>query len=130
MCDFQFLARAKLHDQTNSFDRSDPNQQLQYTQSSVMNLTDLRLDSFNDPAWPYSKRARKYKGLQQSLASAGFYFSPTTTHKDRCLCFLCGKSVSGMTAQDDLLALHSAANSTCPLVIIGEQVAGTSFGGI
>lgn len=96
-----------------------------------MQNSDLRQQTFSTSSWPYSKRARKYKGLPRALSQAGFYFAPTSTVKDRCLCYLCGKSISGLAdgEEEDLLALHSAANSSCPLVVIGEQVAGTAFGG-
>ncbi|KAL3901761.1 MAG: hypothetical protein SGCHY_000339 [Lobulomycetales sp.] len=95
-----------------------------------MQNSDLRQQTFSTSSWPYSKRARKYKGLPRALSQAGFYFAPTSTVKDRCLCYLCGKSISGLAdgEEEDLLALHSAANSSCPLVVIGEQVAGTAFG--
>ncbi|KAK0391313.1 hypothetical protein NLU13_0814 [Sarocladium strictum] len=57
--------------------------------------------------WPHKRIA------PASLASAGFFFSPTPDHPDNVICFLCHKGLDGWEEGDDPLQEHLNHTSGC-----------------
>lgn len=53
--------------------------------------------------WPHPA---SYKANANTLAEAGFFFSPSWDDRDCVACFLCGKELSDWDAEDDPFAIH------------------------
>ncbi|EUC55375.1 inhibitor of apoptosis domain protein [Rhizoctonia solani AG-3 Rhs1AP] len=83
--------------------------------TSYNNLTlDSRLKSFTkskSKAWPHNS---SYKATPDTLARAGFVFTPDTTRKsDRVTCFVCGKTLGGWEPEDDPFKEHAEHSPAC-----------------
>ncbi|CEL60372.1 Protein bir1 OS=Schizosaccharomyces pombe (strain 972 / ATCC 24843) GN=bir1 PE=1 SV=1 [Rhizoctonia solani AG-1 IB] len=83
--------------------------------TSYNNLTlDSRLKSFTkskSKAWPHNA---SYKATPDTLARAGFVFTPDTARKsDRVTCFVCGKTLGGWEPQDDPFKEHAEHSPAC-----------------
>ncbi|KAF8699891.1 Baculoviral inhibition of apoptosis protein repeat, partial [Rhizoctonia solani] len=83
--------------------------------TSYNNLTlDSRLKSFTkskSKAWPHNA---SYKATPDTLARAGFVYTPDSTRKsDRVTCFVCGKTLGGWEPQDDPFKEHAEHSPTC-----------------
>ncbi|KAJ2817143.1 hypothetical protein GGI24_005502, partial [Coemansia furcata] len=62
--------------------------------------------------WPYMKYA-SYLAQPNTLASAGFSFSPAKDAPDNVQCFNCGFELTGWEPSDDPFAEHYAHQPTC-----------------
>ncbi|CAE6534697.1 unnamed protein product [Rhizoctonia solani] len=85
------------------------------TPTSYNHLTlDSRLKSFTkskSKAWPHSS---SYKATPDTLARAGFVFTPDNTRKsDRVTCFVCGKTLGGWEPEDDPFKEHAEHSPAC-----------------
>ncbi|KAH7332728.1 hypothetical protein B0J17DRAFT_579811 [Rhizoctonia solani] len=83
--------------------------------TSYNNLTlDSRLKSFTkskSKSWPHNS---SYKATPDTLARAGFVFTPDTTRKsDRVTCFVCGKTLGGWEPEDDPFKEHAEHSPAC-----------------
>ncbi|KAJ1302209.1 hypothetical protein OPQ81_001033 [Rhizoctonia solani] len=83
--------------------------------TSYNNLTlDSRLKSFTKSktkAWPHNS---SYKATPDTLARAGFVFTPDNTRKsDRVTCFVCGKTLGGWEPEDDPFKEHAEHSPAC-----------------
>ncbi|RUS19684.1 hypothetical protein BC937DRAFT_87102 [Endogone sp. FLAS-F59071] len=86
-----------------------------------MNVYENRLASFNDNVkWPYSK-AKKLKANPETLAHAGFYYTPTRIlpPNDNVTCFSCAKQLDGWQSNDDPFAEHASHSPTCAWCVLG-----------
>ncbi|CAE6430456.1 unnamed protein product [Rhizoctonia solani] len=83
--------------------------------TSYNNLTlDSRLKSFTkskSKAWPHNS---SYKATPDTLARAGFAFTPDNSRKsDRVTCFVCGKTLGGWEPEDDPFKEHAEHSPAC-----------------
>jgi hypothetical protein len=53
--------------------------------------------------WPHSAQ---YIATPETLADAGFFFSPSATDRDNVQCFACGKELSEWEKDDDPYSIH------------------------
>lgn len=61
--------------------------------------------------WPHPPA---FKANPNTLAEAGFYFSPSWDDRDSVACFLCGKELSDWDADDDPFEIHyTKCQSSC-----------------
>ncbi|KAJ3081591.1 hypothetical protein HK102_002244 [Quaeritorhiza haematococci] len=72
-------------------------------------------------AWPY-KRTQKYAVNPANLSAAGFYFSPTSSSPDRCICFLCGAEAKNWTPKETPFEQHESSSPKCPWVAIFRTI--------
>lgn len=83
--------------------------------SSASNFVSFaeRLKSFSkkSPKWPHPET---FLANPNSLAAAGFYFSPSNDNKDAVSCFICQKGLADWDPTDDPAAIHFDKCSTCP----------------
>ncbi|GAA5808286.1 hypothetical protein MFLAVUS_001676 [Mucor flavus] len=90
---------------------SDPTKAFDTPRSIRMRTT--RLATFNcNKYWPPKKGTEKYPTAAK-LASAGFYFSPTSDLPSRVKCAYCGKSVTVKPNDTDLLNKHKNLSTDC-----------------
>ncbi|KIJ61500.1 hypothetical protein HYDPIDRAFT_71293, partial [Hydnomerulius pinastri MD-312] len=98
-----------------------------------MQALQARVDSFNktkrikrypkkqsSPAasvkWPHPP---DYKANANTLAEAGFFFSPSWDDRDSVACFLCGKELSDWDADDDPFEIHyTKCRNTCAWAMV------------
>ncbi|KAB5589245.1 BIR domain-containing protein [Ceratobasidium theobromae] len=83
--------------------------------SSYTYLTlEARLKSFSkskSKAWPHNST---YRATPDTLARAGFAFTPDNTRKsDRVTCFVCGKTLGGWEPADDPFKEHAEHSPAC-----------------
>lgn len=60
--------------------------------------------------WPHPST---FLATPETLAEAGFYFTPTVGSPDAVQCFTCGKELSDWEADDDPFAEHVRRGSSC-----------------
>ncbi|KAF8514838.1 hypothetical protein BU17DRAFT_52205 [Hysterangium stoloniferum] len=54
----------------------------------------------------------------ESLAHAGFYYSPSSTNPDAVSCFMCNKGLADWDPDDDPAEIHAAKCPACPWAIL------------
>lgn len=99
----------------------------------AMQALQARIDSFQK-----TKRVKRYPGKSSSstaslkwphhpdfkanadtLAEAGFFFSPSWDDRDSVTCFLCGKELSDWEVNDDPFEIHYAkCQSSCAWAVV------------
>ncbi|GAA5808285.1 hypothetical protein MFLAVUS_001675 [Mucor flavus] len=90
---------------------SDPSKA--YDRPRSIGMRSVRLATFNcHNYWPPKKGTTKYPTAAK-LASAGFYFTPTTTLSSRVKCAYCGESVTVNPNDTDLLNKHKELSTGC-----------------
>jgi hypothetical protein len=66
--------------------------------------------------WPHPAH---YGANPDTLADAGFYFTPSPDDRDCVRCFACGKELSEWDSDDNPHAIHyQKCGSTCPWAIV------------
>ena len=66
--------------------------------------------------WPHSP---DFKANANTLAEAGFFFSPSWDDRDSVACFLCGKELSDWDADDDPFEIHyTKCKSSCAWAVV------------
>ncbi|KZT20916.1 inhibitor of apoptosis repeat-containing protein [Neolentinus lepideus HHB14362 ss-1] len=78
-----------------------------------MQVLQDRIDSFkpkrttkkssSSQKWPHSA---SFKAIPQSLAEAGFYFTPWSEDKDNVTCYMCKKQLNDWDKEDDPFNVH------------------------
>lgn len=53
--------------------------------------------------WPHPMT---YKATPNTLAEAGFYYSPSSEYRDNVTCFMCEKELADWDKDDDPFAIH------------------------
>jgi hypothetical protein len=94
--------------------------------STAMEALQNRIDSFSkakrvkNPSKPSSSVSVKWvhpsslPANPESLAEAGFYFSPTFDSRDSVTCYMCEKQLAGWQDEDDPFDLHwDRCGTTC-----------------
>lgn len=99
----------------------------------VMQSLQARIDSFQKtkrvkryPSRPSSSVASvrwphppSFKANADTLAEAGFFFSPSWDDRDSVACFLCGKELSDWDASDDPFEIHyTKCQSSCAWALV------------
>jgi hypothetical protein len=59
--------------------------------------------SYVNAKWPHSSR---FLATPETLAEAGFYYSPSFEDRDNVTCFICGKQLSEWEEGDDPFGIH------------------------
>ncbi|EPQ53492.1 inhibitor of apoptosis IAP repeat-containing protein, partial [Gloeophyllum trabeum ATCC 11539] len=95
-----------------------------------MEVLQNRLDSFKTKRGKPSSKASAssskkwphpsvFKANPETLAEAGFYFTPTAQDKDNVACYMCKKHLSDWEEDDDPHRIHWAkCQDTCPWAIV------------
>ena len=66
--------------------------------------------------WPHPP---DFKANANTLAEAGFFFSPSWDDKDSVTCFLCGKELSDWDENDDPFEIHyTKCQSSCAWAVV------------
>jgi hypothetical protein len=66
--------------------------------------------------WPHPP---DFKANANTLAEAGFFFSPSWDDRDSVACFLCGKELSDWDADDDPFEIHyTKCQSSCAWAVV------------
>jgi hypothetical protein len=90
---------------------------------------EARLATFEPPSkrsklgWPHETPTA------DELARAGFYYKPSSSSNDNCICYLCGRSLDGWEPDDDPVQEHLKHASDCGWAILMDAAAGPSGGG-
>lgn len=66
--------------------------------------------------WPHPP---DFKANANTLAEAGFFFSPSWDDRDSVACFLCGKELSDWDADDDPFEIHyTKCQNSCAWAVV------------
>ena len=66
--------------------------------------------------WPHPSN---FYANPDTLAEAGFYFSPSSDHRDSVKCFMCEKELSDWEKDDDPFKIHlEKARGTCAWALV------------
>ena len=78
-----------------------------HSKSSSKSTTNLK--------WPHPA---SFLATPSSLASAGFYFNPSTTTPDAVSCFICDKGLADWDPDDDPAEIHIQKCPKCPWAML------------